>query len=822
MSSKRKLEGNDEGDRLNVNVTGMQKKKQRMDAARTIQVQFSLPGPSNSAANASSSMDGLPSTIDVEKFTEARAFEIGAMQEAMENASAGATHRVWQTLPRHLRRRAASHDVRRVPARLRQKARAEMDEPAKPTSKKKQAKRGKGKAVKRTEELLKRQMDKLWLETHVWHAKRMFMETMWGYRLAVTPTEKSFRPSHRASVHGCILHDASYEAIIELKGPEAQLKEVVVSCCDPQSAGPGAARFSNGSRVCYSHIHKPNSYPFNLIGPVEILWQPGFADISPKSAKAAGKQKEQRQTTSGHASHRILWVRCHPLVYDDVFHSIKSSVESRLQIAQTTSKNEVEIEVADLRNRFNIFELVGPKSSQVVHGALSPIKGDDRDELKKFWFALGQLQTAGSAPRGMIIGLNVLDPRLNFPPKNTKVVLREDQSDSSLPAGLWPTSRLANSAIWDEETRSGLSKPRFKKKDIDSRKSKHLVPGSKLNPLRQDDRVPVLLIQRSIEAQDGSSVTVVAAKTRPLHGWTVIVPKGWGMPFFSSLIYTGTRVGGQRERETQHFEAGCSYFPHDFPCTAGYMEFATDRAREEEERWRKKPPAKRPSWEKLETRSPWKPDWEVVLGLKTAGPIINDDVVTTQREDMQVDMDEGGASQLQPWLLRGQEAATFVQCISHSLQPASELLVKVNEWRSKRSISPLTLSADALLRTALVTVRLSIPRSGSPEDNAVIYRISDEEARKWRPLLERDSSEFSETELSELKSSPDSIIGYVTSGNFSLSIGRGQAIGAISLSSYLETREQLYRLGKATLSPLVKIRNKGSTICRAAYAELAC
>ena len=32
-------------------------------------------------------MEGVPSTIDVEKFAEARAFEIKAMQDAMKNAS---------------------------------------------------------------------------------------------------------------------------------------------------------------------------------------------------------------------------------------------------------------------------------------------------------------------------------------------------------------------------------------------------------------------------------------------------------------------------------------------------------------------------------------------------------------------------------------------------------------------------------------------------------------------------------------------------------------------------------------------------------------
>lgn len=86
----------------------------------------------------------------------------------------------------------------------------------------------------------------------------MIMEDMWGYRLvstihllcgarsnskqAVKPTEKAFRPSHRASVHGSILHDASYYSLIELKGPEGVLQTILGSCCDPQ--GPGAKRYA--------------------------------------------------------------------------------------------------------------------------------------------------------------------------------------------------------------------------------------------------------------------------------------------------------------------------------------------------------------------------------------------------------------------------------------------------------------------------------------------------------------------------------------------------------------------------------------------------
>jgi len=44
-----------------------------------------------------------------------------------EGSRDGATHRVFQTLPRHMRRRAASHDHRRVPKPHRERARTEVN-----------------------------------------------------------------------------------------------------------------------------------------------------------------------------------------------------------------------------------------------------------------------------------------------------------------------------------------------------------------------------------------------------------------------------------------------------------------------------------------------------------------------------------------------------------------------------------------------------------------------------------------------------------------------------------------------------------------------
>lgn len=259
----------------------------------------------------------------------------------------------------------------------------------------------------------------------------------------------------------------------------------------------------------------------------------------------------------------------------------------------------------------------------------------------------------------------------------------------------------------------------------------------KLDPLRQDDRVPALLIQRSIESSVSS-----AHRKRTLHGWLMVLPKGWGMPFFSSLIYTGTRVGGQREREVQYYEAGCLNYPRDFPYATEYAEFMSNYEREERERWERKPPAKRPSWKKLGTHSPWCPDWEVVLGMKPSSTG-DSDLVSAQRDSE----GQGQGEQTKPWLLIGQAATSIIEYMSHCPQAEVFLQNKINEFRSKQKLPLLADSAGSLLKSALISVRIVLPCSGSPSENAMIYKMTDEEVRHWRPLLENNRGQFSETEV---------------------------------------------------------------------------
>lgn len=260
------------------------------------------------------------------------------------------------------------------------------------------------------------------------------------------------------------------------------------------------------------------------------------------------------------------------------------------------------------------------------------------------------------------------------------------------------------------------------------------------------------MIQRSVENSSSQTPGSPFSDSPSLHGWTLILPAGWSRAFFPSLIHTGTRVGGQRERQTQAFESSRLFFPRDYPSTAAYDTFADERGNEEQERWSKKPRAKRPSWEKLGVRSPWKPDWDAVLGLKNPRPFSEEvstdvddteDLIPADRSEDQMQVDQQSeTSKCRQWLLRGPGIAGLITSMvgpgSSDESRMDALLRFVDEARAKRNIfsiaaeaselyDPPPVSSGALFRGALVCVALRLVRRGCPSDMAIIYDMSDEE-----------------------------------------------------------------------------------------------
>ncbi|KZS93212.1 POP1-domain-containing protein [Sistotremastrum niveocremeum HHB9708] len=695
------------------------RKKQRVAFARDIAVQAATSGSNQ----VNSSLPNSP-VIDVEKFAQARSFEINAMKTSLDNTSTSGTHRVWQTLPRHLRRRAASHDARRVPLRLRDKAKAEMH-PLKAgkdegKSSKRKKKPSKSKPTHRS--FLMRQIDKCWLETHIWHAKRMHMKNIWGYRLAESPTEKSFRPSYRAAMRDCIIHDASYFATIELKGPETLLKDLLRHCCDLQGPGPWSLRYSGGSRCAETHIYAPDMYPLGLISPAEIYWRPP----PPSTEKDTDKS-------------RLIWLRVHPAAFEAVFDAVQKCAS--LVLDQHNGEDQ-EIEVADLRGQINAFELIGPKSSQIIKGALIPTEGNNSAEFTKFWDSLNNLQSSGSVPRGMIIGLECHDPRLSFPPTKARPTKQADVF------GTFPSSSLSQSDIWSEERRGCLVKPRYKKAELDKRREANVTPGTRLRPLRQDDRIPIMLVQKSIGTADSS-----------MHGWTLLIPKGWSMPFFTSLTHTGSRVGGLRERLYQSFESGVRHFPSDYPSTSAYLSYVQEQAAIAEDLEARRPIAKRPPKVIPRERSKETVAWRAIQHI----PYSDETLLAADRNS------EASNPSKTSWLLRGSELISLLNTLGDSPEPEAALQDRITDIRKSygvvsESITPLRLDE------ALVTVRVSMSGRGVPVDLCEIYSIP-KGALEQAQAAQEESPDEESTEPRQIV--PENLMGYVTSGSYCLSQGHG-------------------------------------------------
>lgn len=94
--------------------TGAARKRAKTFDARTLAVQ---------STDAALSATG---ELDVAAYAAARAFEIQALENGMQRSKSALTTRAFQKVPRSLRRRTASHNVKRVPRRLRARAKREV------------------------------------------------------------------------------------------------------------------------------------------------------------------------------------------------------------------------------------------------------------------------------------------------------------------------------------------------------------------------------------------------------------------------------------------------------------------------------------------------------------------------------------------------------------------------------------------------------------------------------------------------------------------------------------------------------------------------
>ncbi|KAK6026092.1 ribonuclease P/MRP protein subunit POP1, partial [Ostertagia ostertagi] len=216
--------------------------------------------------------------VKVYDYLEERAAQVADLLQVVDNSNlvsgevTKGPRTAAQRLPRHMRRRAMAYEVRRFPKGLRNYAAPFL------TNTKHRKKPPSRYFRRRSRNLLlnyiRRQRKLVWLETHIWHAKRFHVIDRWGYRLPDRSFQRNFRPCYRDSVRHCTVRDKSYLSCIVIShNNQSELISMLSPLC-ANSASPTFA-FKSGLDGRYevsTLIYYPGQYPRGLIGPARFLW----------------------------------------------------------------------------------------------------------------------------------------------------------------------------------------------------------------------------------------------------------------------------------------------------------------------------------------------------------------------------------------------------------------------------------------------------------------------------------------------------------------------------------------------------------------------
>ncbi|KAJ3371909.1 hypothetical protein GGF31_002570 [Allomyces arbusculus] len=666
-------------------------------------------------------------TLNVEKYAEARRFEISAMTNVMKKATEMAKSRAFQKVPRFLRRRAASHNPKKIPVRLRDRAIQELaNDPITPKKRKPRAFR-----LKRRTPFARRQArNGTWLETHLWHVKRFHMRALWGRKVPYTPTQKGARSFFRASQHATTAFDHSYHCQYEFRGPKEDIAAVLAKITDPLGPRVRAARYASGKRMVEVVLFDPTkTYPAGMLGPATCLWRPAAAETD--------------------VAMRQLWLWTHPAIENAFVSSVASAISS---LGLTTVHVEQLDEVGRLALR-------GPKSLGLLHSVLTLADSNPTTRpAHSIWRSLSGTTDASPLPTGAVLGLQVWDPRLAYPPRRP-TYSRTDADRARAQTVLETTwsSDSAQSSLWDPSVRTAVRRSKPREHDLNTRRRANLVPGTRLSPIRTIDVSFPLLVTRATDATTGLDL---------------FVPRGMVLPLWRSLVWAGARPGGLREWRDMHHEAGVPAFPFDFPLTDAHAHWTRGEAVVQQAKWTARPAAKRVNYAALGVDRPFDPDWTGLFG--------------NGEDRMDVDGVAG------PWLLSPSLTSALAGALD-ARRAASQVQTTLATL-----FSPLNAPVPPL-DAALVQVRLAFPSRGRASEHALVYAMPSVAAeREWQRIVR--SGSWDEAEKMNGIPPASQVVGYVTTGRYSLAHGGTAVTACVKVSAVVGGRWVLIR---ATSSPVV-------------------
>eukprot|EP00127_Corallochytrium_limacisporum_P003925 Clim_evm10s155 gene=Clim_evmTU10s155 len=505
------------------------------------------------------------------------------------NAAAQNTGRstVFQQLPKHMRRRAMSHKPKRLPRRHQQTAKEQMQTPQDP---KKVNRKHRRRPRNLKKEFSQRPGHATWMETHIWHAKRMHMGDRWGLKLALYPNDKHERALYRALKNQATIHDASYWTPIELEYTGLATNALLI--CQEMLKSVNAIGAPNSGIAAQHLVGRDFRYQGNL----HVYDQSTYV----------GEIQVQFVGNS------LLWVWAHPASAGSVKELLSQTIHQDVRVNDP-------IKFPPQR-----FELRGPRAAELITRCFMGYENAD----------VTKLSTSGlqAMPRHGIQATVVVNPMRTFPPARLLTGRRdkvEEQGHSHLNVpqdsedavdAFGPKSReTLFFAIDDsEDLEKANEDPNGKVKERRMRhnskiKNKFLLSGDR------GIKVPLMIIRRGCHSKARALYHGVNNPGKqPLEGYDLVIPAGWGRAFWNPLVFASARVMGLNNL----YQLSGSFagpltgagimglpFPWSSPDTPAYREMMDQDRFQAETKYVSKPPAKRINYHRLAQPSPFAPDW---------------------------------------------------------------------------------------------------------------------------------------------------------------------------------------------------------------------
>ena len=658
----------------------------------------------------------------------------------------------------------------------------------------------------------KRQINKTWLPTHLWHAKRAHMtparEPLWGFAIPLTPTDKSYRMTHRASsLRGCVAWDTSYTSTISIEGGERSVLELF-SCLSMPEAQLGSDKglaWRQGKRSWFGWVRQPQKEQA-WIAKVLMVWAP---------------------PAEGEAATRQVLVRVHPSAFCQLWGALLEYIKSE----------EAHIKLKDLRYELGSLEIAGPGAMEALFRTLKPFEtpedhDDSLETVTTFLSKLAAVTDSRAVPQGALLSLSVADPRLGSP--HRKVGGPDLGAQGEELAGLlsnWPIDqKQANRPLFERSARHDAAKHLLTQKAINRRKAS-APPGSPPSPLPTAYSIPILILAQNHEQS-----------AAPHGSWTIMLPWKCVLSVWYPLMYYplsdggNPRFGGLEQMRQTNFERGLPWFPRDHPGTkAGWLWEQEERARRKAE-WDKRPKGRRIEWSSIdlgkgrtgELGRGWACDWEYLIDGEDQGSINKEPDAKDNLEqlpDVETQPPARCLPQPRPSSLPDPRALTpvLITLTGRGLPTACARIYRLPTHDPTLRAAWLAL-AEPAGRQSPRRSELPIFQHKQDPSNREFGPDEDQDAPKSssRALLATSLLQGSMAARHELVQADDpsypvvpdarDLIGFVTTGNFNLGKGRGIAIGNIVLARM----NQISCDGLGTPNPKAKLPLNGFCVIREA------